>query len=191
MMKVVITPIVDNPINSEIMHSVIGQMSDGIWENSRRLESVWRGLSIGSQNGYITIEVDNRSELISRTNAGILEYFAAKIKQIIKTEVEDGCADMVWDRQCRVPSTYLNYRQDVQVRDAYQCYDLLKGRTRKFTVPTATAIENVKPNDVLEGLGKVVDIQKVVITNTDYYTVKAASGAPKIYAAGTMVRKYD
>lgn len=125
-----------------------------------------------------------------QNDVGVLEYFAAKIKQIIKTEIEDGCRDMVWDRQCCVPSTYLNYHQDVQVRDAYQCYDLLKGRTRKFNVPTPTAIENIRPNDVVEGLGKITVNQKVMINNNAYYAVKAG-GKPEVYAAGTMVRKYD
>jgi hypothetical protein len=114
----------------DILSSVIGQMSDGIWENTRSMEKYWKSLDYRTDAyGYIIIE--DRHFVCSDP----VDFFANKIKQIIKIEIEDGNKEMYWDRMCSASPFYMHGR--VTVGDCYQLYELLKGRnTAKHTYAT-------------------------------------------------------
>lgn len=115
----------------DILSSVIGQLSDGIWENTRSMEKYWKSLDYGKDaNGYIYIE-DCRGVC-----ADPVDFFANKIKQIIKIEIEDGGhSGLVWDRGCSISPYYIHGR--VTVGDCYELYELLKGRnTSKYRYST-------------------------------------------------------
>ena len=112
------------PATKDILHAVIGQMSDGIWENSRAMEKYWHSLGVEvDKDGYIVIiDRDNVCE-----NAP--EFFANKIKQIIKIEIDDGNHKLEWSRTCPAVSVYLDYgRNYATVGECYRLYELLKGR---------------------------------------------------------------
>ena len=81
-----------------ILGSVIGQMSDGIWENTRSMEKYWKSLSFGKDaSGNIYLE-DNHGVC-----ANPIDFFANKIKQIIKIEIDDGNnSGLRWDRTCSI-----------------------------------------------------------------------------------------
>jgi hypothetical protein len=111
----------------EILGSVIGQLSDGIWENTRSMEKYWKNLDYGKDvNGYIYIED------CCGVCADPVDFFANKIKQIIKIEIEDGShSGLVWDRGCSISPYYIH--GNVTVGDCYELYELLKGRnTSKY-----------------------------------------------------------
>lgn len=122
----------------EILDSVIGQMSDGIWENSSSMDKYWKNLDVDVDGDeiIITSEVNSRNPFskYSDDEVGqkVRDFFANKIKQIVKIEHEDGytddAKDIVWDRNCQARTKYLNYYEDITVRDAYRVYDKLKGR---------------------------------------------------------------
>ena len=104
-----------------ILGSVIGQMSDGIWENTRSMEKYWKSLHYEKgQDGNIWIEDKNG------VCADVLGFFATKIKQIIKTEIDDGNSTLSWDRSCGAQPHYMH--GNVTVGDCYELYELLKGR---------------------------------------------------------------
>ena len=104
-----------------ILRSVIGQMSDGIWENTRSMEKYWKSLDYRTDaSGYIIIE--DRHYVC----ANPVDFFANKIKQIIKIEIDDGNSKMYWDRSCSAVPCYMH--GVVTVGDCYQLYELLKGR---------------------------------------------------------------
>jgi hypothetical protein len=104
-----------------ILNSVIGQMSDGIWENTRSMEKYWKSLDYDTDPaGYIIIE--DKYGVCSDPVA----FFAGKIKQIIKIEIEDGNRSLVWDRSCSATPFYMH--GGVTVGDCYELYELLKGR---------------------------------------------------------------
>lgn len=110
-----------------ILSSVIGQMSDGIWENTRSMEKYWKSLDFGTDaSGYIYLE-DSHGVC-----ADVYEFFANKIKQIIKTEIDDGTTPgLKWDRNCSVSPCYIH--GNVTVGDCYELYELLKCRdTSKY-----------------------------------------------------------
>lgn len=104
-----------------ILGSVIGQMSDGIWENTRSMEKYWKSLSYEKgQDGNIWLE-DRRGVC-----SNVSEFFANKIKQIIKVEIDDGNDKLIWSRSCGACPSYMH--GGVTVGDCYQLYELLKGR---------------------------------------------------------------
>ena len=83
--------------NYEILDSVLGQMSDGIWENSPVVEGYWRFATIEkSDDNKIVIAVstiygtnyhDNKclkNRFADMTDDKVKAYFANKIKQIVK-----------------------------------------------------------------------------------------------------------
>ena len=108
----------------EILSGVIGQMSDGIWENTRSMEKYWKSLSYTvDPTGYIIIE--DRYH----TCANPVDFFANKIKQIIKIEAEDNPGSGIrWERDCAATTVYLNYTETITVGDCYKLYEALKGR---------------------------------------------------------------
>ena len=115
----------------KILSSVIGQMSDGIWENTRSMEKYWKSLDYGKDAfGNIYLE-DSRGVC-----ADVYDFFANKIKQIIKIEIDDGRnSGLVWDRSCSVVPDYIDgvIGYNVTVGDCYELYELLKGRnTSKY-----------------------------------------------------------
>ena len=105
-----------------ILGSVIGQMSDGIWENTRSMEKYWKNLDFGTDaSGYIYLEDSHE------VCTDVCEFFANKIKQIIKIEIDDGnTSGLQWSRDCSVSPRYMH--GNVTVGDCYELYELLKGR---------------------------------------------------------------
>ena len=105
----------------EILSGVIGQMSDGIWENTRSMEKYWKSLSFNvNSDGYIVI-IDTRGVC-----ADPVDFFANKIKKIIQIEIEDGNHNLSWDRCCSAVPRYMHGTPTVG--DCYLLYELLKGR---------------------------------------------------------------
>jgi hypothetical protein len=112
-----------------ILGSVIGQMSDGIWENTRSMEKYWKSLDYGERNGEIYLE--DRGFVCQ----DVRKFFADKIKQIIKIEIEDGNDKLEWARSCSAVPFYMH--GNVTVGDCYELYELLKGRnTDKYSYST-------------------------------------------------------
>lgn len=110
----------------KILSSVIGQMSDGIWENTRSMEKYWKNLDFGTDAfGNIYLE-DNYGVC-----ANVYDFFANKIKQIIKIEIDDGrTPGLEWSRYCGVRPCYIDglISNNVTAGECYELYELLKGR---------------------------------------------------------------
>ena len=113
----------------DILESVLGQMSDGIWENTRSMERYWKSLdvSIGS-DGFIYIE--DKHFVCSDP----VDFLANKIKQIVKIEADDNPGDhLEWDRMNATRTDYIStYDSDahgaITVGECYMLYEALKGR---------------------------------------------------------------
>jgi hypothetical protein len=117
----IITHIKANNKRQNILSSVIGQMSDGIWENTRSMEKYWKSLDFGvDASGYIWLEDRNG------VTADVYDFFANKIKKIIQVEIEDGNTSLLWSRTCASVPHYFHGK--VTVGDCYEMYELLKGR---------------------------------------------------------------
>lgn len=109
----------------EVLLSVIGQLSDGIWENSRGMEKYWQYADIIKKGSeiYISVNTENyESGYRGKSEQDIKRYFAQKVKQIVKEE------GLEWSRDNTEISAYLDRGSDVTVQDAYRVYDKLLGR---------------------------------------------------------------
>ena len=113
----------------EVLLSVIGQLSDGIWENSRGMERYWQYADIIKKGSeiYISVNTENyESGSRGKSEQDIKRYFAQKVKQIVKEE------GLEWSRDNTEISAYLDRGSDVTVQDAYRVYDKLLGRVDRI-----------------------------------------------------------
>ena len=139
--RVLETPFFGEIVN-EILDAVRGQMSDGLWENSRGYEKYWTNFTV-VRNSY------NRTIFRIKTRCGgdyygrwqpnpfvgmkESEFFAwlgGKLKAVIQAEAKDNGwtkgwwnRDNTWQKSC-----YLNHKNEVTVADVYCVYDWLMGR---------------------------------------------------------------
>ena len=157
----------------EIVGSVIGQMSDGIWENTRSMEKYWKSLGyVQGTDGNIWLE--DRNHVCSN----VLDFFANKIKQIVKIEAEDNPSSGIeWSRTCRATTDYLNYHETITIGDCYELYELLKGRnTTKNTYSTYEdysvdlSYGGMKVNFVVSALNETAAKQKALKMFADHCT---------------------
>ena len=126
---------------NDMLNSVIGQMSDGIWENSKSMDKYWMFASIERDiDGENVIEISaaagkpycNRyvyNGFANMSDDQIREFFAKKIKQIAKIELKDNDKTSEWKRNnAEFKTCYLSYDEEISIADAYLCYEFLLGR---------------------------------------------------------------
>lgn len=134
----------------EVLSSVLGQMSDGMWENSGRMDKYWRFADVKqAANGNVYLEIsdedvkpdgrDSRGNckwvlngFVDMNDEAILQFFAAKIKHIMQEDLKDANITNGWRRDYEAFHTaYLNYKEDITVAEVYCIYDILKHRSLK------------------------------------------------------------
>lgn len=138
----------------DILASVMGQLSDGIWENSNSNQRYWQNQSV--EFNKETQDIVIKSNWLFNNEMACLKFFANKVKQIVKIEREDGSSDLKWDRNNSNETTYISpyghyengqYVQaaySITVGDCYFVYDYLLGRdTKKFTYAHGEEEQNV------------------------------------------------
>ena len=126
---------------NEMLRSVIGQMSDGIWENSKLMAKYWMFayidrapdgeniIEIGTETGKMYCGRYVYNGFADMSDDQIREFFAKKIKQIAKIELNDNNKTAEWTRNnTEFKSCYLNYNEDISIADVYLCYEFLLGR---------------------------------------------------------------
>lgn len=117
------------PVNHDILDSVMGQLSDGKWENVPMMAKYWRNAHIADEGGKVVIVIDDSrwdSGFRGKDDKWIKNWFAGKIKEIVYDEM----GGSQWNRADRTQLDYLTRSREnpITVRDAYQAYEILKGR---------------------------------------------------------------
>ena len=119
----------------DILNGVRGQLSDGMWENSRSARGYWPYFEAKFENGEVVLHISKdlyrdsypNNQFCWMKDEEIRAWFAKKIKQVIKEEgldwkrdntEETDFLDTSW-RKSKKPST---------VADCYYVYEVLKGR---------------------------------------------------------------
>ena len=121
-----------------ILDSVVGQMSDGMWENSPVMEHYWRFVNVvkaGGNQVFLVVDGvtgDPRSHVVNYFNyklgmdeKKIKEFFAKKVKEVAKEQIKDERNLMGWDRNNEMVCDYL----DGTISDCYFVYETLLGRS--------------------------------------------------------------
>lgn len=129
----------------EILDSIIGQMSDGMWENSPQMEHYWRFINVektGKELAFVVDGTDGEWEAGSRpgnnhftenyfvTKLGgkedaIKQFMAKKLKAVAKEEIKDEHDLIGWNRNNEMESGYLAGT----ISDVYFVYETLLGRS--------------------------------------------------------------
>lgn len=126
----------------EVLSAVIGQMSDGKWENDPNMEKFWQFVSIDNDNNIVIRLDDIRSRRSNSkwsytyTTSGfdkksddwVRNFFANKIKNLAETEMFDNNKDPYkgWNPDNDMELVYLSYDEDITVADAYAIFKQLK-----------------------------------------------------------------
>lgn len=139
-----------------ILNSVIGQISDGIWEGSKGMDKIWQYMDVEKMNGELVMKVYTRypSGFEGKTEDQISKYVAQKIKQIAKINIDhqnvrsmDG-SPAQWDRNETATLTYFGGKDDdpITVRDAYKVYDSILGRKQRIESKQLESRDRVAEN---------------------------------------------
>lgn len=127
--------------NEEILDSVIGQMSDGIWENSPGMEGYWMPVNIDNcdilvdNNQFIKYGTDRYgaskyidNKYYRKSDGEVRRFFANKIKQITQEYLNDNNLNPYsdWRPDNDEVCDYLDRGSGVTVGDAYKAYKALK-----------------------------------------------------------------
>ena len=125
----------------DVLNSVCGQLSDGIWENSPGMEKYWRYFTV--DNGNILVDTQNWSSgFHNKSEEQIRKWLAGKVKQIVKTEMEDWGDVGAWDRGNDTHLRYMGYGNNAPtVKDAYRVYDKLMGRKDRIKEDVDTNLD--------------------------------------------------
>jgi len=122
------------PRYKDMLDAVIGQMSDGYWENTPMMRGYWKFVTTGTSGNEVTLNVDETSgardgdrrienRFYGMSDDAVKKFFADKIKFLIK---EEGLGK--WDRSNEETTDYLSYKDPYRVKDCYYAYEVLKGR---------------------------------------------------------------
>lgn len=145
----------------EILASVAGQLSDGMWENSRGYDKYWTNFSVKRlADNRVVFEVNKNSytkwckryidnPFVRMSDAEFLNWYAGKLKAVIRSEANDeNWTKGWWNRSnTEMTSAYLSYDLDVTVADIYAVYDWLRGRKNRTDDVTCTRIWGHKADD--------------------------------------------
>ena len=170
----------------DILNSVIGQMSDGIWENTSQMNRYWQYADIVEQNGELFIKVDRNSYgsgFYGKSDEEVRKFFANKVKQIAKEFINDyhyDIPDLKWDRNCTVECSYLDYNSGATIQDGYRVYDKLLGR-----------IDRIKTESKLVEKTNI-ELQEEVEINIDdaIYTYLTTKGYETDESAKEFIKDY-
>lgn len=119
----------------DMIESVLGQLSDGYWENTPRMRGYWLFAHAKAQGNECVLEIDPvrwgtrhgysnvTNQWLDMSDAKVKQFLADKIKFLVKEEGLD------WNRGNENTTDYLSYTQPYfKVKDCYYVYELLKGR---------------------------------------------------------------
>lgn len=159
----------------EILRSVLGQLSDGLWENTRGYDKYWLNFNVERKADgqvYFAVNKDRytvfggnccTNPFIEMTDAEFLNWVSTKLKTVILTELKDNAIPSKegWKRDnTTFESAYLSYNEKITVADIYVIYDWLKGRKIDIGSPIVKDIfSNPRPEDQVK---KIKDKQSEI-----------------------------
>ena len=123
-------------INHDILHAVMGQMSDGMWENSPGMTGYWTFADIDDNNNILVNKAYNKlyygkylnNPYANMSDEDVKNFFANKIKAIAQQYLHDQNINPYreWNSSNTEKCSYLDYDKGVTIADAYAAYKALK-----------------------------------------------------------------
>lgn len=134
-MERIIKTNLDGEIANEILNGVIGQMSDGMFEESNYYNGFWMFVHIDESNnihvskfwGKTCWNKYYRNKFILMSDYEIKEFFAKMIKRIIHQELRNNNISVrgKFKKGNMMQTEYLNYDRNVTINDCATVYDAL------------------------------------------------------------------
>lgn len=131
----------------DIIDSILGQMSDGMWENSPGMEKYWRfadavGPDIEVDRGFQTDEEkiggrygryrfkDVYSGYREMNDKEVKKFFANKLKTICQEWLDHNNFNpyKYWNEDCQEDCDYISRDEPITVGECYQAYKILAGK---------------------------------------------------------------
>ena len=120
----------------DIIDALRGQLSDGMWENSRAMEGYWPYFAVKKIGNKVILLVSKEykggrdyvpNKFLDMSDDDIKTWLAKKIKAVIKEE------GLEWKRDNTKETDYLSTdwrssKESATVADCYYVYEVLKGR---------------------------------------------------------------
>lgn len=172
----------------DMLSSVIGQMSDGYWENTPMMRGYWEFVKTGTSGNEVTLNVDEvgwtldgdrhiENRFYGMSDDAVKKFFADKIKFLIK---EEGLGK--WDRGNENETDFLSYGNPrYRVKDCYYAYEVLKGRNARKHAEYGDVEESRQPVKI-----KMVEKNDVHwiyrLLNAFGYTISNKSSDKKLVA---------
>lgn len=138
MKRVIITNVPNTNKALEVLQSVIGQISDGIWENTDSYTSYWYCADIKVIDGSICIVIEDspyfsyfghyrKNNYYRMSDNEVRKFFANKLRTIIRTEQKDNPnMDLSFKSANNTISNYIGYKEQISVGYIYNICKLLK-----------------------------------------------------------------
>lgn len=164
----------------EYLDPVMGQLSDGMWENSPKMEAYWLCNSLtddGIEMEDYTTSFSGRktywNPLYKKSDEEVRSWFADKLKAVVKHWLEDyGSSGEGWNRLNTAEVDYL--RNGQTVAGAYKAYDSLKGRPSKegkeVKVKVSKLAKNLEVGDMIERK-KIVKVIQPITSRDNIVTI--------------------
>lgn len=122
-----------------VLRSTLGQLSDGIWENSRKAERYWPFADAKMIDGNVCLVISKESKSgytngflydLSMSVTRIKDYFAKKIQAVVRENAKDYPGRGIkCTANCDVALDYMSdYESDSEILacDAHRVYKALK-----------------------------------------------------------------
>ena len=129
-------------ISLNVLRSTLGQLSDGMWENSRKAERYWPFADAEMIDGNVCLVISNDWHKgqhymngfffdLSMDPVRIKDYFAKKIQAVVRENAKDyPTRGIKCTAKCEVALDYMsdydNYDNEIRACDAHKVYAALK-----------------------------------------------------------------
>lgn len=130
----------------DVFKSIFGQMSDGIWENSPKMNGYWvcADMEVNKEDNTIVIEIEEnpyyaewgktvKNPYYSMSDAKVLAYLANKIKQIVAEERKYFGVGYAFNLDNETVPTFLERGSGLTIGDAYGVYAYLMQRAKDIS----------------------------------------------------------
>ena len=134
-----------------ILDSLLGQLSDGLWENSPRMEKYWKNLSVELDGADVVIRAPSYYKQLFDWDSeqDVRKFFATHLKHLVKQIIQWYPSEPIeWSRDCDYKFTGFFHKPEPRVKDVYRVYDKLLGRRDRITKEGIEEDMNLKEDSI-------------------------------------------